>query len=119
MENPDLLTIKEFAQIEHVTYEAVRRQVKRYAEELDGHILTFGRVKFLDSAAIDFLQGKRKTNPIVIYQTNKDEELEKLRSEKESLLNRIIELQDEIKECNNKIIELQNEKMSFLESLKK
>ena len=47
----DVISIKEFAQNRGVTYEAVRKQVAKYEEELRDHIVKRGRVQYLDEYA--------------------------------------------------------------------
>ena len=87
-----LITLKEYAEQNHVTYEAVRKQVKRYEEALGDHIIKDGRQQFLDDYAVAFLDEHRAKNPVVIYQASKDEEIERLRAENENLLRNIAAL---------------------------
>lgn len=51
-------TLKEYANENHITYEAVRQQVKRYEKELSNHIKKIKRTKYLDEFAIEFLDKK-------------------------------------------------------------
>lgn len=80
-----LISLKDYAAQNNVTYEAVRQQVVRYAEELEGHIVKDGRQQFLDDEAVEFLDGKRQKNPVTIIQASKDEEIERLKRENENL----------------------------------
>lgn len=104
----NVISFKEYARIHNVSYEAVRRQVARYAHELEGHVIKDGRQQFLDEEAVAFLDERRQKNPVVIYQESKDEELARLRAEKEALLedlnmakDRIIAQQDRLHALSN------------------
>lgn len=89
-----VMSLKEYARVSNVSYEAVRQQVKRYASELEGHVHREGRQQFLDDEAIAFLDGKRQKNPVVIYQASKDDELEDLRAENTKLLKELAGAKD-------------------------
>ena len=95
----NVVTLREYARQKNVSYEAVRKQVVRYKDELDGHIIQDGRQQFLDEEAVVFLDAKRQKNPIAIIQQNKDEQIAQLQEEVKQLLiktaaqaNRISEL---------------------------
>ena len=51
-----LISIKDYAKNNRISYEAVRQQVKRYSAELAGHIVKDGRQQFLDEEAVLFLK---------------------------------------------------------------
>lgn len=87
-----LISLKDYAKKNNVSYEAVRQQVVRYADELCDHIVKDGRQQFLDDKAVAFLDEKRKKNPVVIEKMDRDEEIENLRREKENLLIQYAEL---------------------------
>lgn len=98
-----LISIKDYAQQNHITYEAVRKQVTRYREELGDHIVKDGRQQFLDEYAVAFLDERRQKNPIIIYQQSKDEQIEEME-------NTIKRLLAESTELNQKIAALYEEK---------
>lgn len=81
----NLITLKDYAKQNNVSYEAVRQQVTRYVDELGEHIVRDGRQQFLDEEAVAFLDTKRQKNPVVIVQQNKDEEIEELKNLVENL----------------------------------
>ena len=110
-----LMTIKEYAKEKGISYEAVRRQIKRYSKELEGHLSKDGRTTLLDEDAVKFLDGKRADNPVVVFEKSKDEEIEQLRLEKENLLIRVAELQNLLLVEKEKVVCLQNEKLELLE----
>lgn len=116
-----VISLREYARIKSISYEAVRQQVTRYREELGDHVVKDGRQQFLDEEAVAFLDERRQKSPVVIYQENKDEELERLRAERQQLLeelngakNRIIAQQDRLYE-----LATSEQKMLLLESTSK
>lgn len=80
-----VVSLRDYAKDKSVSYEAVRKQVARYKDELAGHIIMDGRQQFLDEEAVAFLDGKRQKNPVVIYEQSKDEAIEGLRRSIEML----------------------------------
>lgn len=78
-----MITLKEYAKLNHITYEAVRSQVNRYREQLGDHIVQDGRQQLLDDYAVAFLDERRQKNPVVVYQQSKDEVIEEMRKELE------------------------------------
>lgn len=93
-----VMTLRDYAKKSNISYEAVRKQVVRYQEELAGHLIKDGRQQFLDEEAVAFLDAKRKKNPVAIYQMDKDAEIEDLRLEREQLLHKIAAQADRISE---------------------
>lgn len=81
-----MITIKDFAKSQGVTYEAIRKQLKRYEKELTGHIHKVGRRQFLDEFAMDFLSEKRDDSPIIQRQQDKDEQIATLKLQIEQML---------------------------------
>lgn len=61
-----MISIKDYAAQKNVSYEAVRKQIKRYETQLDGHLERVGRTLYLDDDAVAFLDDKRKKNPVVV-----------------------------------------------------
>lgn len=89
-----MISIKDYAKQKNVSYEAVRKQLVRYKDELQSHITTKNRMRFLDDYAVNFLDQKRASSPIIIVQMDKDEEIECLKNENADL-NRKIAMQAE------------------------
>lgn len=111
-----MISMKDYAEQKGISYEAVRRSVNRYKEELEGHIVVQNRTKFLDDEAVAFLDSKRQQSPIVIVNQDKNEELERLRNEKEALLIKIAELQDALLQEKDKVAVLQEKNIALLEA---
>lgn len=102
----EMMTIKEFAENQLVSYEAIRRQTITYKEELKGHIIRKGRTQYLDSYALEFLKQKRKENPIVADRKDYQGELDQLEEKVKILKDRIISLQNEINELRKEHVSL-------------
>lgn len=117
-----MITIKDYAKQQGVSYEAIRKQIKRYEKDLEGHLVKQNRFLMLDDEAVRFLDTKRAENPVIIYEQNKDEALEQLRKENKNLLIQMNMVQDEMKQVQQKLITqmqqnhlLTTEKMNYLE----
>ena len=104
-----MITVKEFAKKQHRTVQAVYQSIDRYKIQLDGHIQKIGRTSYLDDDAVAFLESKREQNPVVIYQQDKDEELEQLRKNADVMKAKIAELQEKINKGQENYIALQAE----------
>lgn len=89
-------SIKNYAKARNISYEAARKQVKRYEKELQGHIRTQNRTQYLDNYAVELLDSHRQSSPIVIMQQDKDDELQQLRQENKALLQQVAALQDKL-----------------------
>lgn len=89
-----MMTIAEYAESRHVSQPAIRRQIQRYHEELQGHIYVNNRRRVLDDEAIAFLDSHRQPRAIVVSETaEENKELHKLLFEKQEI---IAQLKDEI-----------------------
>ena len=111
-----MVSIKEYAKNKGVSYEAVRKQVNRYKNDLAGHIEKVNRTQYLDEEAVAFLDNKRAENPIVIMDIEKDEEIQRLENENKRLLLKIAELQEALLNEKDQVKLLQNEKIELLEA---
>ena len=77
--------LSKFGRLISASYEAVRKQIKRYEADLEGHIIRQGNTQFLDDEAVKFLDGKRASNPVIIYEHDKDIQIEQLQEENANL----------------------------------
>lgn len=103
----EFVTIRDFANSQGISYEAVRKQLKKYADELDEHISVKGRTKYLDTYAVDFLSKKRRESPVILLQQDAISERERLKEEADRLKNALLEAQQkiiELQEDNKKMI---------------
>ena len=108
-----MITLRDYANQKGISYEAVRRQLKRYSSELEGHITKQGRTRFLDDEAVAFLEEHRQDNAVSVQ--NNIASLTKLQEENKMLLQKIASLQDMIISRDETIKQLQADKMQLLE----
>lgn len=114
----NVISLKDYAKQNNISYEAVRKQVVRYADELGAHIIRDGRQQFLDEEAVTFLDAKRQKNPVAIIQMDKDERIEDLQRQLDVAKNLIIELQEERNKLKDEKYALEQEtaKIALLEA---
>lgn len=93
-----VISLKDYAKENNVSYEAVRQQVVRYKDELGCHVIRDGRQQFLDEDAVAFLDSKRQKNPVAIIQIDKDEKIEELENQVKQLLIKTTDQADRISE---------------------
>ena len=110
-----MISFKEYAKNKGCSYEAVRQQVRRYKNDLNGHITKVGKTQYLDDDAVIFLDSKRKTNPVIILEVEKDETIKRLEEENKALLLKVATLQEELLKEKDLVKELQEEKIMLLE----
>ena len=111
----ELITLRQFAEDRKITYEAVRKQVMRYGEELEGHVIIKNRIQYLDETAVKFLKEKRKESPIILVTENQNEKIKDLNEQIESLKAQLMNAQNELLKAQGRIIELQDETMKTIE----
>lgn len=104
-------TIKDLAKELNCSYEAVRKQTKRYAKELGDHIYTQHKTQYLDDFACDFIRSKRMDSPVVISRLEHDEAMEMLKQKYTEILEKYTTLQEE-----NHQLGLENAKIALLEA---
>lgn len=100
-----MTSIKEYAKANHITYEAARKQVKQYADELRGHIVTRNRTQYLDDEAVALLDEHRRGSPVVVYNQDREAALEQLRQENKALLQQVAALQDRLLTAQDSALE--------------
>ncbi len=115
-----MVSIRDYAKMNNVSYEAIRQQVKRYEDELNGHIIKQNRTQYLDDAAVDILDQHRKENPVVVMEVGKDEEIKRLQEENKNLLVKVAAQADKISQLNEELKEKTEQMTSlFLENKEK
>lgn len=97
-----MTTIRDYAKDHRVSYEAIRSQISRYRGDLDGHIVTKGRTKYLDDFAVEFLNSRRKDDPVSVVALDRSELVDSLRDQIDALKNELMTTQ-------KRVIELQSE----------
>ena len=111
----ELKTLKQYAKDQGISYEAVRKQVVRYAEDLADHVVKKDRVQYLDQWAIDFLTERRKESPIVLVNMDQSEEIDRLKEQIEILKVQLMTAQNELLKEKDRIISLQDETKQLIE----
>ena len=112
----ELMTIKQYAQSQHISYEAVRKQVASYKHELQDHIIRKGRTQYLDEWAVEFLTKRRRESPVIVLEQSKDETIADLKEQIDSLRVQLMAAQNELLREKDHIIELQEESRKSLEA---
>ena len=108
-----MITIREYARKNNVSYEAIRKQIKRYENELKEHIIKQNRTQFLDEVAVEILDRHRGESTIVIVNQDTSSKLQLLEEENKNLLVKVAAQADKISQLSE---ELKNktEKMTSL-----
>lgn len=116
------VTLKQYADSQGISYEAVRKQVTRYSEELSDHIIKLSRKRYLDQYAVEFLTERRRESPIILVNMNQSEENEQLKEQIETLKaqlkkaqNELLKRKDEQLKSQERIIALQDEARKTIE----
>ena len=112
----NVMTVKQLADDQGVTYEAMRRLLARHSAELEGHIHVKDRTRFLDEFAVEFLKKRRRESPIVTIVEDQGARIEELQAQIESLRARLMAAQEELSkaqaariEALEDVVALQNE----------
>lgn len=95
-----MISIREYAKKNNVSYEAIRQQVKRYEAELEGHIHKQNRTQFLDDEAVAILDQHRQESPVVILNQDIDDKIKQLEEENKNLLIKVAAQADKIAELS-------------------
>ena len=105
-----MLSIAEYVKQRGVSQTAVRRQLARYAEELEGHTPKINRKTMLDDVAIQILDSHRMPREVIIQQASEDvqKEINDLRAQIDLMKDKALEFQQTI-------IDLQKQNMSLIE----
>ena len=111
----DLMTLKQFADDQGISYEAVRRAVKRHGDKLTGHIIENDGVRYLDEEAVKILKERRRESPIVVQTMDQGEEIRELTAQIESLRSQLMQAQNELLSSKDRIIALQDELKAGIE----
>lgn len=113
------MTIRQLAEDQHVTYEAIRRQLSIYRKELEGHIIQKKNMKLLDEYAVNFLRQRRRQSPVVVYNQDRESTIDALKDELIRSKDLVAVLQrqlDDLKDQRRDMIEIETRyKMSLVE----
>ena len=111
------VSIKDYAASRGVAYEAVRRQLITYADDLEGHIIVAGNKRMLDDEAVSFLDSKR-SKPVVVMAAPQVSDLESSSNEEVLALRQTIDdLRGQLIAAQQRVIELQQLEIVHAEEL--
>ncbi len=102
-----MLTFKEYAIQNNISYESVRKQVNKYKDDLGNNIVKQGRVKYLNETAIKFLDEKRnkQNSDEVVDEKQVDDITAILKKENEFLKEQLREKDNQLKEKDSQLKE--------------
>ena len=101
-----MITIRQYAEQKHISYEAARRQIKRSWDDIKDHVAVQNRTQYLDETAVEFLNTKRFANVIVSKRDEATEELKALRQQVDALRSKVVELQEAVIKSKDDVIAL-------------
>ena len=117
-----MISVTQYAESRGVSGPAVRRQLARYAKELEGHVITSGRKRMLDDEAVAFLDQHRMQRTVIVdgeevslsdQVTALHEKVKEL--EDSSLAEQVEILRRELEASQRKVMELQDNVIGLLE----
>jgi chromosome segregation ATPase len=109
------MTIKQYAQSQNISYEAARKQIVSFGEELTGHIVRKGRTQYLDEWAVEFLTKRRRENPTILFNQDREETIDRLKSDIDALRVQLLAAQKELLDEKERVIYLQDEAKKTIE----
>lgn len=100
-----MISLKDYAKKKNVSYEAVRKQVNRYRDELGDHLYKKDRTQYLDEDGEAFLDQKRASNPVILVEHDKNEQINELKHQNEALKIKVMELQEQLIKSKDQLLE--------------
>lgn len=110
-----IISMGDYAKSKGISYEAVRRQVAKYRDELGEHCFRQNGSTYLDEEGVAFLDGKRRLSPVIVVQENQSQQLEEQEQKIAELRNRLDVLRDELARSQAQVIELQTKQIALIE----
>lgn len=113
-----MVSLREYATSRNISYEAVRKQVDKYKEELGEHLSSHNNKRFLDEQAVEFLDNHRGDSGVTTVLKGSElisPDLE-LKKENDALVRKLAVLQDQLLNYKDKELDLaeQNEQIKLL-----
>lgn len=114
-----LLTFRQFADAQGVTYEAIRQRVDRAGDDLVKHIKKKHGIKYLDDYAQEVLADRAYKMPLAVVSDAQQEEIKKNLSTIGELQAELLTKEREITELHKLIASMSNKaaKVEYLEKL--
>lgn len=90
-----MIKVQDFAHSKGVTDKAIYKHINKHKEELGEHIHKQGKNgTWLDEYACEYISNLMISNPIVVGESQQQQEIERLKAENAQLKNKVIDLQD-------------------------
>ena len=102
------MTLREYANNNGISYEAVRKLVIRHKKALGEHLTRENGTQYLDDVAQEILDSHRARTPLVVMEKRLD-------SEYRELTERIMQKDNQIQALQNELLKLQNETIKLTE----
>ena len=106
-----MLSVKEYAKLRNISYEAARQSILHHKKELDGHIIKQGKTRYLDETAVELMDQWRvvKLPNLSVVEPSKEETIDGLKNE-------VIRLNQQLVSLYERIDELQEESKKGIEA---
>ena len=101
------MTLKEYASSRGIPYDTVRKQFQKFRPILEGNISKKGRASDLDKKAVDFLDSKQKSKPMVVLHR---EQMHLLKKDIETLSGRLALVEKQVLDLKNELCRVEKEK---------
>lgn len=90
-----MIKLQDFAVSKGVTDKAVYKHLNKHKDALEGHFEKRGKNgTWLDDYACEYIAGLMISNPVVLGDSQQQQEIERLRTENNELKDRLITIQD-------------------------
>lgn len=104
-----MMTVREFAEQEGVTPQAVYKLLKTHSKALAGHVQTSKKGRYLDDYAVVFLQERMVGKPAVVYDRKLEQELEQVKRDLKATQDELILKNAMILEAQSKLLQLEDQ----------
>lgn len=104
-----MITIREYAKQNKVSYEAVRQRIVRLGDLITPHIFVENGIKVIDDEGVELLKTGGQKMPVIVYTEEVQEELDEARDTIKDLQADKIKLLEDINEANRRLLALSDE----------
>ena len=104
-----MITITDYAKEQKVSYEAVRKRIKRLGDIIKPHIFTENGVKVIDDEGVKLLREGAHKVPVIVYTEEIQSELDEAKGTIKDLQEQRIKDLEKINEANERLLALSEE----------
>lgn len=104
------MKIREFAEIQGVTPQAVYKLLKTHEDALKGHVLKAKKGTELDAHAVAYLQEKMIGNNVVVADRQQYEEIERLKAELQKVQDELILKNQLLINAQDKVLQIEEKR---------